>query len=496
MLTIEVHGDNVELDDEHKTLAVHGNVTVTAATDCPGMPTVSLAAEQVEGDLRTGKLVATEGVKLRSQQFALRGQRVDMDFREDNFTLAGGAMEVDIPSPQYVGKILRGFFFGDKVGRDGRVLYVIQGRITTCDRAQPHYTIGSNKVTFDTSTGRLDIYGGSVQLKMAKLRLPGHYHTLIDAPVGPDSMHLPLPGYSGFDGLYVNLMREFNSPEADWRLSGLLRVGTEFRFPAVLLAQHGHEDSLLTVAVTREEEVVWNLRDRSRLTRLPDLTYVHHLMSNSAGLPRLELTAYAGDISEHVEEDHVPLISHSRAGLALDYTPYPWQRRNRRGTWWAASGRDTFYDTGQNLSDLAVELGTGWQFADKFGASVSEIHHFTDGTSPFFYDKVWVQDELVGTLDTTFARNWRFQGLARWDLDRGSMRDYAVKLSRRMHCLTWSAGYSLGADLFSLGLDLNGLTGGTQPPVTAPLVAPGEVPPLPAPIPGEAAKASRFQVVP
>lgn len=495
VLSVEVHGDHVELDDDNKTLAVTGNVTITVATDKPGYPTVSLAADQLEGDLKAGRMVATHGVKLRSQQLGLRGERVDLDFKNGTFTLDRGAMEVAVPSVQAPGKIVRGFFFGNQMGREGRVMYVIEGRITTCDRAKPHYTIGSKKVTFDTATGALDVYGGRLQLYNFRLNIPGHFHGTLGGGGGDGSLALPLPRYSSFDGLYTDLRRDLTKPDADWSLYGILRVGTKLRFPAALVTEHKTEDSTTRIAATRQEEVVFNLRERSRISRLPEVSYVKDLISTSAGLPRLQFLAFGGHIREHV--DNLPVISATRAGVALDYTPYPWQRRNRRGVWWAAGARQTFYDTGDQLSDVALELGTGWHFTDTLSASVSEIHHFTSGESPFFFDNVWVEDELVGTLDTALARNWRFRGTGRWDLDRGELRDYTLMFSRRMHCLTWNLGYSFGAELFSVGLDINGVTGGTAPPDTAPLVSPDEVPPLPAPVPGDAtASPSPFQFMP
>ena len=485
-MTIEVHGDNVELDDEHKTMAVHGHVTVTAATDRPGYPTASLVAEEVEGDLRAGRLVATKGVKLRSQQLALRGQRADIDLKQDEFTLDQGGMQVDVESPRAAGRLLRGFFFGDKMGRQGRVLYVIHGSLTTCDRAHPHYSIGASKITYDTATDTLDVYRGRLQLQQFDLQLPGHISHRLGGAVADNSLGLPLPGYSSFDGLYGDFIHSFGGPEAPWQFLGTLRVGTELQFPYSLVATHAHEEDVFTARLTRFEQVVWNLRERSRLSRLPDLTYVHHLQPNSAGLPRLEFTAFAGYLHEHVEDG--PLIEASRGGLELDYTPFPWQRRNRRGVWWAATGRQTFYDTGQQLRNLQVELGTGWIFSDRFSASLSGMHQFTSGESPFFFDRPWVEDELDGTLEAGLTADWRLNLTGRWDLDRSQLRDYTVKLSRRVHCLTWNIGYNYGAELFTVGLDLNGMTGNTVPPVATPLVAPDEVPPLPQMIPGEASQ--------
>ena len=63
-----------------------------------------------------------------------------------------------------------------------------------------------------------------------------------------------------------------------------------------------------------------------------------------------------------------------------------------------------------------------------------------------------------------------------------------------MHCLTWNVSYNYGADMVSLGLDLNGLTGGTPPPQSTPLVSPDEVPPLPPMVPGTGLKNSPFNL--
>jgi hypothetical protein len=184
----------------------------------------------------------------------------------------------------------------------------------------------------------------------------------------------------------------------------------------------------------------------------------------------------------------------ARAGVWIYYTPRPWSRQNRRGLWWAATGRQTFYDTGDSLSDLALELGTGWRWNEDFAASLSMRHHFTGGQSPFYFDDVWVQDELIGTLQVPLAKNWRFNATGRYDLDEGSLRDYSLGLSRRLHCLTWNLNYNFGAETVQLGVDINGITGDTAPPVTAPLVNPAEMPPLPPMVPGNAGEGFPLQI--
>ncbi|MHB8997714.1 MAG: hypothetical protein ACYC63_20910 [Armatimonadota bacterium] len=494
VLTVNVHGDEVDYDEEVGTIVVHGNVTVTASTDKPGMPTVSLAAEQLQGNLRTGRLTASERVRLISQQVAMTGQNIELDFKNDNFTVDRGGMSVDVPSPGSPGRILRGFFFGDKIGFENRIIYVIEGRITTCDRLDPHYYIGSQETTYDTANRVLTIEGGTLKFYGLKLRIPARFTKRFGDRSGEPGLRLPLPGYSSFDGLYADYRRNFTGASRPWQMSGTVRIGTELQFPAMFLVERADEDSEFTATVSRREQVVWDLRERSRISRLPELWYVKHLRPELGGLPRLDVGAFAGYISERPEEDF-PEVEATRAGVWFDYTPRPWARQNRRGLWWAATGRQTFYDTGDSLSDLAVELGTGWRWSDNFAASLSARHHFTSGESPFFFDDIWVEDELIGTLQAPLARDWQFHATARYDLDESSLRDYSLGLSRRMHCLTWKLTYDFGAEMVAVGLDLNGVTGDTAPPVTAPLVAPAQMPPLPPMIPGDAGEDFPFQIL-
>lgn len=482
VVTVNIHGDEVEYDQTTGTLTVTGHAQVSAATDRPGAPTVALTASGLEGNLQTGRIVASDGVKLLSQQFAMRGERVDLNFAADEFAVEQGAVQVDVPVPGGPGRVLRGFFFGEKVGRSAGVVYVIHGRITTCDRARPHYSIGSNKITFDTRTRVLTFYGAVLQLQGLRWKLPWRYSQRLGVTGTSKRWHPALPGYSSYDGLYTNVTRTLSRPESDWAVNAMVRLGTRLRLPATLSAERETSGGAFTAELTRRENVIWDLRNRSRIDRLPEVSYTRHLDADSDGLPRLDLKAFAGRVHERV--DGLPRIDKGRAGLQLDYTPYPQRRESRQGWWWATSARQTLYTSGDQLSDLALEAGVGWKMGEALALSVSDTRHFSSGSSPFFFDRVWLEDELVGTLSTDPARKWSLGATGRWDLEGGGLRDYTFQINRRMHCLTWNVSYSYGADMVSVGLDLNGLTGGTPPPQTVPLVSPDDVPPLPPMVPG------------
>lgn len=481
VITINVTGDTVEYDQEQRTIAVRGNVRITAQSDRPGAPTVSLAAEQLEGNLGTGQVVAQQGVRLLSQQIALRGELVKMNFQTDDFILEKGAASAEVESEGFPGRVVRGFFFGDKISKEANIIYVINATVTTCDRKNPHYSIGARKLIYDESTRSLTIRDGRLQLYGLKLNLPGHYTTHLGAKAGGGGLPIPLPGYSSYNGLYFPLTYSFLSEDSDWSLMGNLRVGTALQLPGSLVLQRTEPDEVITAMVTRREDVTWDLDKRSRISRLPELRYWRGFDPGADGVARLQGSVFGGHVVERTPD--FPRVSASRLGASLNYSSTPRQRRDHRGIWWGADLDQTLYDDGEHLRDLRLEAGYGMQLTDESRAAIWGIHHFTTGSTPFLFDDVFVEDELLAEVRTRIARNWALDLYGRYDVDDSSLRDYHIKLSRRMHCLTWSLQYERAGQTIGIGLDLNGLTGDTSPAMTRPLVTSDEVPPLPQVLP-------------
>ncbi|MEN6301367.1 MAG: hypothetical protein ABFD96_01505 [Armatimonadia bacterium] len=477
VITINVSGDTVEYDQEQRTVAVRGNVHITAQSDRPGVSTVSLAAEQLEGNLGTGEVIAQQGVRLLSQQVALRGELVKVNFQTDDFILEKGAASVEVESETFPGRVVRGFFFGDKITRQANIVYIINARVTTCDRQNPHYSIGARSLTYDQRTGGLTIHQGRLQLYGLNLRLPGSYTTHLASTGGGGGMPIPLPGYSSYNGLYLPFQRSLLPEDSDWSLLGTLRVGTKFQLPGSLVLQRTEPDEVITAMVTRREDVTWDLDKRSRISRLPELRYWRGFDPTLEGVARLQGSVFAGHVVEHAPD--FPRVSASRLGVSLSYSGTPRQRQDHRGPWWATDLDQTVYDDGEHLRDLRLEAGYGLQVSDDSRAALWGIHHLTSGSTPFLFDDVFVEDELLGEVSTKLARNWAFDLYGRYDLDDSELRDYSVKLSRRMHCLTWSLKYERAGQTIGIGLDLNGVTGNTRPTATRPLVTPDEVLPLP-----------------
>lgn len=478
LLTVTIQGSRVDYDHITGLVAVQGDVAITAYTDEPGAFTVAMIAEQVEASLQTGHIIAHKGVRLRSQQFALRGEKVEYHVDRDEFVMDEGAVSVDIPLERWPEHVMRGFFTGREMGKIGDVIYVIEGLVTTCDRSHPHFSLGASRIEYDTRTEVLTVKSGKVRLYGITIPIPMSYSFRLGKEgVAEEGLRLPIPGYSSYDGLYFPYGISFSDPEDSWQISAAMNIGTRKRFPGSIRAVREDDRSTTRFTLSRKENTTWDLNRRARLHRLPELTHTRHLLPSGSGNTGLDLTVGLGRFSERYADD--PRNRADRAHISLDYSPWLRQRKQREGGWLALTADQYFYDNGQRLRDVQLEAGYGLPFGQGGRAALWGVRHFASGESPFLFDDVYVKNELFGLLETPIGRDYSLGALGRYDLDRSDLRDYSIRLGKRHHCLTWNIEYHKAFGGFKFGIGLPGLTDSTPPYESQPLVGPDETPPLP-----------------
>lgn len=481
VLTVTVQGDHVEFDREAGTLAVRGGVTITAQSDQPGMPTVAMAAGQLEADLSHGVIIAYQGVRLCSQQMAMRGERAEIRFTRDEFTLHQGQVSLDVLNPGWPDRPVRGYFFGDEIRKEADVVYVIEGRVTTCDRAHPHYSVGVRELTYDTRTTRWTIRDGRLTLYGHTLRIPGAYSALLRSSGGPQRQTFQTPGYSSYDGLYLPVSWDLSGRNSEWEVSATIRLGTELRFPGEVAAQRTTERETLTLSATHRQLVAWDVDQRSRLNVLPQVSLFRRLSAPGSRAGSAELNLAVAAIRE--DPTGSPAREALKASVSLGYASDAQARRRRQGAWWAVGGAQSLYDTGERLRDLQLELGVGSDQSRGTRGAVWYVRHQPSGSTPFLFDDVYVEDELHGQLAVGLGANWSLDSYARLDLDESRLREWQVGVYRRLHCLTWGLRWDRADETLSLEVNINGLTGDTLPYASCPVVTADEVPPLPPMVP-------------
>ncbi len=478
---VNIQGDSLEYDAELRTIAVRGNVQITARTDIPGYPTVSIAAEQLEGDMKNGVLIAHGQTRLLSQNVALKGEALRLNFKTNEFVMNNGAAMAQALSPHYPGQWIRGFFFGEKLMQQANLIYVMEGRLTTCDRKHPDYSIGARKLIYDPQTQKLRIERGYFQLYGTKISLPLNFSVILreDENEAPWTL---LPQYNTYEGLYWPIKQQWAWPDEPWKMEAYVHLGTALRFPMGLKIRHQDKDDLFAFSLTRREQVIWDVNRRARLDRTPELSYAHTWPSSLSQPNPLSWEIFAGYYYEHLPAE--PLNEAGRVGTLLRYSLFPQRSRDKTNFWSTAELQHNLYTTGDHLTDLRLEAGWGGKINERLTAAFWGVHHETAGKSPFAFDDIYAQDEGFVKLAFQLNPRHRLELLAHYDFDRQAFRNYALKISQRAHCLTWHLEYDFAQQSVSLGVDINGLTGGTAPAPSQPLVPPEEVPPLPEPVPG------------
>lgn len=490
VVTVNVRGDHVEYDQEAGTLVVHGQVSITARSDQPGAPTVSIASGELEADLNRGLLVAHDEVRLLSQQIAMRGQEVEVDFAKAEFSLKQGTACVSALNPLYPDLPVRGYLFAQEMHRRANVIYMIEGRLTTCDRPNPHYWIGVSRFSVDPAKRSFSVRKGRIHLYGYTLTLPGAYASKGRTSERDDTVHQLLPGFSSYDGLYLPVRIDLAPRSTDWDLTLATRVGTRWRFPGEIRAERDSDREQFAVLASRREEVTWDLSQGSRLNRVPELNWLRHLTDSAESNTQFDLGIEAARIEEKPINDSER--SATRARLTLAYSPRARARSRHHGLWWGLEGVQSFYDSGEALTDLQAEIGWGGSFGSHLRGATWFVHHETSGTTPFRFDDIYADNEIFSELQADLGHDWFTRAASRFDTEGMHLRNLEAGLYRRVHCLTWGVTFDRARERWNLAVDLSGLTGGTPPYRSKPLVADEEVPPLPPMAPGKSDGSFQF----
>src|SRR3989338_7892727 len=127
---IEVNGDQVEFFPKEKKIIGKGNVTI----DYEG---IKLTCDSITVYTETKDAQAEGNVVLTTPGAELKGEKINYNF---------GTRQGDILKAR---ASLRGWYaFGDKIELFSDATYkIINGYITSCDLAKPHYKIVSKSVT-------------------------------------------------------------------------------------------------------------------------------------------------------------------------------------------------------------------------------------------------------------------------------------------------------------------------------------------------------------
>ncbi len=462
----------VVYDMDGQIADLQGNVRVYIQLPGEEQRRVVVRAKSAKVDLTEYSIGASEGVRVATEEGVLEGEAFQYNGQTDEFRLTKARSVLEFGAVAGEPQAARGYLTGKEIGQRNDVVYVIHGRITTCNRANPHYVLLADKLRYNPKAYKLEVWNG--RLRIHGVTIPG-YPGRMAFGLGPATYERPelahIPRYSSRDHLYV--------PYSYWLLGDLdtelrsrmkVRVSQELGLRGWSTTTYQPDDKWQwDLVVSRMEDMYDDLGDVVLVDRQPELRVTRHLLPEADREQKLDAILSLGRFTEDLWEQgkprpHRPDVTDERAMAELRFERHPQQRRLGIGHWYGTSLRGMQYGEGGDYHDLSLWVGLGGQLSGSVSGSATLTHHFTGDDTPFLFDEVDVETELQPALDVQLNRRWSLAAEARYDLDESNIRHYDITLSRRSHCLTWRLVYHKVGHSIGLVVDINGLTGGTSPP--------------------------------
>ena len=476
LLTITVEGDHVTYSTNGKKVSAQGNVKVTAQASGLAGERVTIGADELTADLKAGTLNADRGVSVRVNSAEMVGDRLEYSAFRNELTLSRAKCALSLRPNADTGAIVRAYAFGDEATRHGDVVYVIKGRITTCDRDDPDWSLQARKITYDAGKDVVSIEHPAFQLGHWRIPLPLSYSRSIATEREVSTSILTTPGYSKRDGLFLPYYLQFGPQNAGAKADLDIRFTAKRGLRGLFNAERGDYPWRFRFAVSREEFSDTVLQNFLAVSRQPEVSVTRLLRptdSNSA----LSVSLSAGRIRERnldLETIGVspPTIKKDRLALVAHYLDGQVPQRRHLGAWWGLTGSKFWYDGSESYSSLAVQVGGGVRLGNKSKVGLTLIRNFDSGVTPLLEDQVQIYREAQPYFDLRIAPRWAVEGVGRYDWGSSELRDYTVKLRHISHCISWVAGYRMVGHHFTIGMELNGITNDVEDYHPKPLLPP------------------------
>jgi len=452
--------DQVSYSFDRTQVTLSGNAHLSSQVAADPARFVRINADVIEGDISRGLFEMLGGVRIETPQGSMRGETASYNTLTAEFTLRRAGFMVPLTEPE--APTVCGFAYAQEVARADDIVYITNGRFTTCSRVHPHYSLEAARFRYNPETKQVVAYGGSIQLYGLKIpvfpKIP--YTFGAGADRGPDL--LPFPTYSSRDGLRLGWSLNVGDPMGDPRTQVHLRW-RQLRPLQVA--------SVTTLGVGPDAEARLHLglrqdvrRDIDRVVPVDTLPEVGIAgeWELAGGDYLLQADLSAGHYTQRREGD-LAEVSDDRARIQARLTGNPDRVYEPGQVWWWLDASYSAYGDGGHYDALGAGLGGAVELTDWLDLNAEVRQWATSGATPFVWDDVDVETEIESNLRLKLGDLWRVRLGARHDLEDGKLRAWDAELRRRAHCLTWNISYSDVGDEFMVGVELSGLFGSDEP---------------------------------
>jgi hypothetical protein len=428
-----------------------------------------LSADEVTADRTTGDVLASGAVEVTQDGRRLRGESIRYNLRTRE-----GILEDAWASEQGV------FLRGREINVSPQRLELHDAYVTTCDRPEPHYAFGAKRIVLTAAEGDEEPAAASGHLTLDRSRVTYRGRRLLTLPrytvrVGEmgERGNTPVPtfGVSGDDGPYVALgytfatLDEKTTADFGYRyttergIRGHLRARRQVG-AAQLMAEYVRRDDPADRAL-RIDELEANLAD-VLVDREPEFGL--YLPEYTIGTSlRLQTELSYGSYTETGESGYPTLASADRATASgiLRLRPYHVARRVKLSH--AIGFRRSRYDPGDRFRARFFSSTADVTISPRARFTIAYISRESSGETPFLFDALGPESELVTELWWQALPEWRLHLVNSYDRDEARVRDAAYEVTRTAHCLEYTVGWRKPRNAFYFEIGLTALAGFEQP---------------------------------
>ena len=329
---------------------------------------------------------------------------------------------------------------------------------STCDRPQPHYAFSARQITLTAeesspgqvpTSGRLSLNQGRVLFR-GRTILPVARYSVRVGEIGTEKgTPSPVLGITGDDGPYISLGQRMSRPESPWFADFTYRYTTSRGVRGLAKVGHYAGPAELSLAYIRREDPADRYIEPDDLEASLADVLVNREPEYGLVLPETRISRplalhgswLAGSYTEFDFEGTEERVSADRSSLnlLLTYAAYPISPSATLSH--AVGYRSSHYSPGAKLSVRHLRHTADVRFNPRLRLELSHITRSESGESPFLFDGVGPNRELLGELTWVVNPAWRLRLVEYYDLENGETRDMIIEATRTAHCLEYRVGW-------------------------------------------------------
>ncbi len=451
--TATIEADTVEADLDSERTYAHGNAQLSYGD-------FALHADEFTADRITGDVDATGGLELRQGKRRLYGQSLHY-----NMQTANGSLRQARAVEQ--GVIIQ----GEEITFTPNEVIAHHAYFTTCDRPEPHFSFAANNITLTgeeitpgetPKSGRLTLNSARVTYHRRSLFTVPKYSVRIGEIGKPKSTPLPVTGFSRDDGPYATIGYTLGEPEQALTLGLNYRYTTFRGIRGYLRLNRMVGPAEVSFGYIRREDPADRLIEPDDLEANLAKVLVNREPEYGVILPEYRLNPalsfqaswLSGTYSEFSPDAQTERAAADRASLnaLIRSEPYSISRRIKLSH--AIGWRQSNYSPGDELTVRFFRHTAELRVNPRLTLELSHITRRQSGESPFLFDGIGPNRELL--TETVWVMNpaWRLRLVNYYDLEDSRTRDMIFEATRTAHCLEYTLGWrkERGSFYISFGL--------------------------------------------